>query len=415
VTRRTKILISVAILMNCAEITCPAVEYKQGILHFGNMPEIGSISFRSSFYGYNSAVNRPTTGGKKAYDYSVHIIRDGDVYRMYAGGRWRRPDVKFADGDHVMQYVSKDGAAGTWTMPHDRPEFWNGAEDGKIGVWYSSNCLEPEVMKVDGRYYLFTQVMIRPGWPIDLPGQKATTEADRIQLFTSANGSDWTRFADRGVVVNLDEPCATHLHHQELLYVPWDKDKRPFWLYVAAKVNGVYKGYSRIRSADPKTFDWKLREEGARLGQIGNQLAYAKQAPGGPLFVRITFTGDKTGRKVPTLQFSRDGMDWFWGDDGPVKLDGSRDNADNKNCYFLGISTIDGTGELEYLGNNTFHAIYGATTSDSPTAPAIFNSEIGVGDLVFTINPPTGKKDRTPSDSRGATHESPTPTKKLKP
>lgn len=377
--------VSVAILIHCAAVASPAVEYKQGTIHFKDVPGIHSISFKSAFHGYNSAVNRPLTGGKAAYDYSVDIIRDRDVYRMYAGGRWKRSGVKFADGDHVLQYVSKDGAAGTWTMPRDRPEFWNGAEDGEPGKWYSSNTLEPEVMKVGGRYFMFTQVMVRPGFPTDLPGQNAVTEADRIQLFTSPDGTDWTRFAERGVVVNLDDPCATSLHHQELLYVPWDKDKRPFWLYVAAKVNRTNEGYSRIRSADPKTFDWRRREKGANLGQLGNQLAYAKQAPGGPLFIRITFVADKTGRKVPSLQFSRDGMAWFVGDDGPVKLDGSKDDADNKNCYFLGISTIDGTGELEYLGNNTFHAIYGATTSNSPTAPAIFKSEIGVGDLIFTI------------------------------
>jgi len=384
VTPRQQVISVAAILIHCAVVVSTAVEYKESTLHFKNVPGINSISFKSAFYGYNSAVNRPMTDGRAAYDYSVDIIRDGDVYRMYAGGRWKRPGVKFADGDHVMQYVSKDGAAGTWTMPRDRPEFWNGAEDGKPGNWFSNNTLEPEVMKVNGQYYMFTQVMVSPGAPIDLPGQKATAQADRIQLFTSPNGSDWTRFAERGVVVNLDDPCATHLHHQELLYVPWDK--RPFWFYVAAKVNGTNEGYSRIRSADPKTFDWQLREKGVNLGQLGNQLAYAKQAPGGPLFVRITFVADKTGRKVPSLQFSRDGMDWFHGDNGPVRLDGSKDDADNKNCYFLGLSTIDGTGELEYLGDNTFRAIYGASTSNSPTAPAIFKSEIGVGELIFTIH-----------------------------
>lgn len=364
-----------------------AVEYKQSVLHFSNVPEIDSISFKSAFYGPKSAVDRPTTGGEPAYDYSVHIIKDGAVYRMYAGGRWKRPGIDHADGDHVMQYVSKTGAAGAWSMPHDRPEFWNGAEDGKLGVWYSNNCLEPEVVKVKGKYYLYTQVEIDGGDPIDLPGRKCTVQADRIQLFTSTNGLDWTRFAERGVVVNIDAPEQTFFHHEEVVYVPWDKDKRPFWLYVAINQNGEFKGYSRIRSADPTTFDWKLREPGVGFAQLGNQTAYAKQSPGGPLFVRMTFTGDETGRQVPSLQFSRNGMQWFSGDEGPVKLDGSKDNADNKNCYFLGISTIDGTGELEYLGNNRFRAIYGATTANAPGGAAIWSSEIGVGELIFTISP----------------------------
>jgi len=379
------IIATVVLVMLVVCSASSAVEYKQSTLHFGNLPEIESIAFKSAFYGYNSAVNRPVTGWEPAYDYSVHIIKDGGVYRMYAGGRWKRPGVKNADGDHVMQYVSKTGAAGTWAMPHDRPEFYNGGEDGHEGVWYSGNCLEPEVMKVKGTYYMYTQVEIDKGQPLDLPGRKSTTGGDRIQLFTSTNGLDWTRFAQLGVVVNIDSPEQTFLHHEELAYVPWDKDKRPFWLYVAVNENGQFKGYCSIRSADPKTFDWKLRETGAGFSQLGNQLAYAKQAPGGPLFVRITFTGDETGRQVPSLQFSRNGMEWFSGDDGPIKLDGSKDNANNKNCYFLGISTIDGTGELEYLGNNTFRAIYGATTSNSPGGADIWTSEIGVGELIFTV------------------------------
>ena len=169
--------------------------------------------------------------------------------------------------------------------------------------------------------------------------------------------------------------------------MPWDKDRRPFWLYVGVNLDGVFTGYSRIRSADPRSFDWRLREKGAAFSQLGNQLAYARQAPGGPLFVRITFTGDASGRHVPSLQFSRDGMAWFSGDEGPVLLDGSKDNDKNRNCYFLGISTIDGTGEMEYLGNNTYRAIYGATTSNSPGGGDIWYSEIGAGELIFTITP----------------------------
>jgi hypothetical protein len=252
-------------------------------------------------------------------------------------------------------------------------------------------------MKIMGTYYMYTQVQINKGVPIDLPGQKATTWADRIQLFTSHDGCNWTRFADRGVVVNIKAPHKTALHHQELVYVPWDTDKRPYWLYLAVNVDGKFTGHWRIRSADPRTFDWKLSEKCTGMWQIGNQIAYAKQAPGGPLFVRITFTTDDTGRKVPSLNFSRNGLDWFCGDEGAVKLDGSHDNSNNKNCYFLAISTIDGTGELEYLGDNTYRAIYGATTSNGPGGAAIWKSEIGVGELVFTITPRTTTTTPSPS------------------
>lgn len=359
-------------------------QYKEDTVHFSNLPEIDSIEIKSRFYGFQSAVDRDLTAGEPAYDYSVHIIKDGGLYRLYSGGRWRRPGVPHGDGDHVLQHTSPTGAAGTWTMPRNRPEFWKGEEEGHVGEWFANNYLEPEVVKVNGTYYMYTQVEIDPGAPIDMPGKTAVTQCDRIQLHISSNGSDWTRWSrQRGVVVNLDEPTRTSLHHQELIYVPWDD--KPFWMYVGATVRGVWTGYHRIRSSDPTRFDWHQRESGVGLAQLGNQMAYAKGAPGGPLFVRITSARDRTGRRVPSLQFSRDGLTWFWGDEGPTLLDGSKDNLRNRNCYFLGISMIDGTGELESRGNNTYHAIYGASTSNGPGQPHIWHSEIGVGELILRI------------------------------
>ena len=364
---------------------------KQSTLHFSSDPDIQHINLTSQFYGYQSAVDRDYTAGQLAYDYSVHVIKDQaeGIYRLYSGGRWKS---EFGDGDHILQYTSATGAGGTWTMPHpERPEWYQGDEmepwyPGQGGQWFSKNYLEPELIKVGGTYYMYSQVMILPGDPIDIPGQVAQTWADRIELHTSPDGDNWTRWEERGVVVNLDDPTRTSLHHQEMIYVPWDQNNKPYWMYVAAHEDDAFTGYHLIRSADPTTFDWQQRE-GAGLAQLGNQIGYAKQAPGGPLFVRITFTADGTSREVPSLQFSRDGKSWFWGDEGPVELDGSKDDLNNKNTYFLGLSTLDGTGELEYLGGNTYRAIYAATTSNSPGGGDIWYSEIGVGELVFEIVP----------------------------
>jgi hypothetical protein len=106
--------------------------------------------------------------------------------------------------------------------------------------------------------------------------------------------------------------------------------------------------------------------------------------------VRITFGNHPSGRQVPLLQLSRDGLRWTsTSAEGPLFLAGSEDNADNPNCYFLGISTLDGTGEMEHLGRGRFRAIYGATTSKTPVAPEIFQSEVGVGvvEMTFTAAP----------------------------
>lgn len=358
----------------------------EGKVRLSQVPEIAAVAVHSVFYGYQAAVDRDTTDGQSAYDYSVHLIKDGALYRMFVGGRWRSRRRPGGDGDHVLQFVSPTGAPGTWAMPHDRPEFWQGREEGYENAWFADNYLEPEVVKVGGTYYMYTQVQISKGAPIDIPGQVAKAWADRIQLHTSSDALNWKRYStERGVVVNLDRPADTALHHQEVLYVPWDRDGKPWWMYVAVSVNGRHLGYWRLRSSDPGTYDWRAREGPVNFSQFGNQLAYAKQAPGGPLFIRITFAHDRTGRAVPTLQFSRDGLNWFWGDGGPVKMAGSTDNDRNKNCYFLGICTINGTGELEHLGNGRYHAYYAASTSNSPVAPDIFFSEIGLGELTLHI------------------------------
>ncbi len=354
---------------------------------FPDFESIASVNVESTFFGAKAAVDRPLTGDQPAYDYSAHLIRDGEVLRLFSGGRWLRRGPGGGDGDHTLQHISTTGAPGTWKMPHDRPEFWQGGEEGKSDTWFANNYLEPEVIKVGDTYYMFTQVEVDPGQPIDIPGQRAETQCDRIQLHTSTDALNWQRWSEeRGVIVGLDDPTRTNLHHQEVIYVPWDADGKPWWMYVAANVAGQWLGYCRMRSADPTTFDWQQRERGVWFAQLGNQTGYLRQAPGGPLFLRITFTGTDDGRTVPTFQFSRDGMKWMWGDGGPVKLAGS-DDPDYPNCYFLGIETIRGTGELEYLGNNKWRAFYVATTCKTPVAPEIFHSEIGLGEVTIEITP----------------------------
>lgn len=40
----------------------------------------------------------------------------------------------------------------------------------------------------------------------------------------------------------------------------------------------------------------------------------------------------------------------------------------------MGFSTINGTGEMIYEGNNTWSFLYAATTSNSPVQPEIWHS-----------------------------------------
>ncbi|HEX8906806.1 MAG TPA: hypothetical protein VF771_18290 [Longimicrobiaceae bacterium] len=346
---------------------------------------VTSILCESDFFGYNSAVDRATTGGEPAYNYSVHLIRDHvrGGYRLFYGGRWKSAT---GDGDHVLEVTSPFGRPGTWTVSTG-PEFPQGGEEGYEGAWFSGNCIEPEVVKVSGIYYMYTQVQVPEGTPLDVPGVVAGYGgADRIQLHTSTDGETWTRWSRQtGVVVNIDDPAIGALHHQEVIHVPWDPDGRPFWMYLHRGV-GEQDRVWRLRSAQPTRFDWQLRES-TWLPELGNQIGYAQEAPGGPLFVRISFFVQGDGRMTPCLHFSRDGLAWTDGDAGRVNLEGSDNAADFRNCFFLGMSTRDGTGRLETLGNNQFDLLYGATTGSGPASPEIYTTRIGVGACRFTLNP----------------------------
>ncbi|TNJ66108.1 hypothetical protein FE784_11865 [Paenibacillus hemerocallicola] len=342
----------------------------------------GNLYFRTRFaYGLD------------AYDYSAHLIKDGTGYKLWTGGRWKTVDQNgdpilvnnenVYDGDHILYSHSPDGYQ--WFRQIERPAFYKGEEEGYSG-WWTDNTLEPEVIKVDGTYYMFWQAQIFPGQQVDT-GETATVLADRIGLSTSNDGVNWTRKTDRGVVINLASPESTKLTHQEMVYVPDDPDGKKWWMYVYYYVNGAAQSHVRIRSADPTTFDWLERETVTGMGQLGNQIGYANEAPGGRVFVRISFVKNPLANQThPTIELSRDGLLWVRDASRQYPLLATSDGpATNSNVYFLGLSTIDGTGQLEYLGSDTFRALYVAATSEAPTPPKIFKAEIGLGELQFTF------------------------------
>lgn len=372
------------------------VQFTKGTIDPSDRPPVDITKFNftatSTFDGYKSLVDRSFTGADNmmAYNYGAHLVKmsDGSGYRLYTGGRWRSEK---GDGDHVLLYTSADGKANSWQMVGDGPLFWQGGEEGAENTFYSANQLEPEVIRLpDGTWVMYSQCEIVDGTPIDdeahTPSQKGIW-ADRIQLLTSEDGVHWTRKTDRGVVINIPDAVVTALHHEEVLYVPWDKDGKSFWLYTWITVNGDQKGCVRIRSDKADTFDYNDRETVGGMAQLGNQLGYLEEAPGGPVFVRTTLM-TVNDRVVPALQFSGDGLTWAAPE---VALKGSEDDLYNKNCYFVGFSTIDGTGKIPYLGNNQWSFLYACTTANSPVADSaengygIWKSQIGGGSATLTL------------------------------
>ena len=404
-----------SVLFAAAAVTFPALAaadvatFQNDVIPLvGDAGGVAALEIESRFFGFQSAVDRDRTGGQPAYDYSVHLMRDGDRYRLFHGGRYRdrKPDGTLIDGDHSFGYYTARGDAvtgstadwqGMWPplFPGQElpsPLYLQGQYAGQPGQWFSRNTLEPEVVKVRGKYYMYSQVEIRPGERVDT-GQTATDVADRIQLHTSTNASDWTRFSDSttlGVVKYIDRPEATKLTHQEVIYDNSDPDE-PWTMYVGVIRDGTFTGHVRMKSNDPAFFNWCHREPVRGFAELGNQTGYIADAGGAPLYTRITHTVDPVGggRRVPTLQVSRDGLNWTFGAALPAPLAGSDDDGLNRSTFFLGMSTVDGQGPLEQVGGRRFKVIYGASTANSAVAGTpggdIFSSEIGVGELYVTL------------------------------
>jgi len=374
--------------------------WKTSVLNFTNLSGISQITIKSRCFGMQAAGNRDytwygTPANSPAYDYSASYVVDTSVaekYRLYTGARWvsNKPS---GDGDHIIQQRSVSGLRDSFYMPNpSAPELWNGIELGYPSVWWYANALSPLVFKVSGTYYLFWNCQINSGDHIDYPaGATATAANGRVGLATSTDGSTWTRKTDRGVILNIPNPAATGLTWPEACYNAADANGTPWYLYVWYTVNGTITNYHFMKSNDPTTFDWNTGVDigSTPLGNFGNYTGIAAEAPGGPLFVRISLSPDPNdptfaNRWSPSLEFSRDGQTFTIGD-GPAHMAGITDMVYNKNLWCFGMSQIDGI-KLEYQGNNTWHAFWAASSSnDSWTY--VFYSELASGEFTFTVTP----------------------------
>lgn len=352
-----------------------------------------NITVNSSFYGYQSLVDRDTTGGLEAYDYGAHLMFTGEDtgtrFRAFTGGRWKS---SLGDGDHILQWTSPDGTPDSWSMWTNAPEFFQGQETGSPNQWFSGNTMDAEVsLAADGKWIMFVECEIEHGQLIDIPGLTAAAQnAARLILLTSNDNKNWTMKTDRSPVINITQPTITMLHHPEAVYVPWDEDGKIYWLYFHVNVNDVQVATYRIRSNVYDTFDYNNRELVYGFAQLGNQIGYIEDAPGGPLFVRTSIVvHPQSGDFVPSLQFSRDGITWSFGDNSETLLMEGSNEPNNNNCYFVGMSTWLGRGGL--LPTTTgWEALYAPTTAKHPIVVEnepndIFRSEIGLGDFTIEI------------------------------
>ncbi len=331
-----------------------------------------------------------------AYDYSSHIIKTEDGYILYTGGLYidyNTDKYPQTDADHIMAYTSTDGK--TWFRNLDAACFYLGAELGVGGGndltpgtyenWWTGNTMEPEVIYVDGIYYMYYQCEY---YQLDKSGNRMG--ADRIGVATSTDGIHFERKTDSPALISSDiYSCFTH---QEVIYVPDDPDGKCFWMYVRYVHNNTDVKRVRIRSADPTCFDMdEDYTECTGLNHIGNQVGYISDydGEGNRLFVRMTmetYNGDGKGaRWVPSLQFSADGINWILSD---LRMAGADldipTEAERLNIFFLGFSTVNGTGEIAKTADGKAYEFYfvGGTGTAS-VAPDIFYSSEGGGYVRF--------------------------------
>ena len=336
----------------------------------GSFTRIG-IATASVLYSYD----------EPAYDYSLFGMHKDGAYRIYSGCRWADSNTG-GDGDHVMLTTSEDGVF--WKRHIEAPMFYLGNELGQQG-WWADNTLEPEVVYANGVWHMY--------WQCSFTTPKGNY-GDKIGYAASADGVHWERKTDAPAIL-CDDP-EIGFNHEEILYVPDDPDGKPFWLYTGHFVEGAFSGYVRIRSAEPDRFLFAEHEDTSGFAQIGNQLAYFTDGEGGRVFVRITFKdvteADGSVCARPTLFFSRDGLHFTAGDDcvlAGVDVTDER-TVNNRNMYFLGLVTENGTGEIPRNEDGSFELMYLATTSKSPVAPEIFSAEAGYGVVRFTVSAQEG-------------------------
>ncbi|MBQ7699413.1 MAG: VCBS repeat-containing protein [Clostridia bacterium] len=315
-----------------------------------------------------------------AYDYSTSILKKDDgTYILYNGGLYvdyNKDKYAPTDGDHVLVYTSDDGVR--WHRNLDAPAFYLGGELGVSGEWWSGNTIEPEVICVDGTYYMYWQcenyTHLENGTLIG---------HDYIGVATSTDGLHFERKTDKPVIIN--EPEYSSFDHEEVLYYPDDPDGRPYWLFVRHVIRNTSERFCRIRSDSPYEFDYRKAERLSNFNGLGNQTGWLKLDNGETLFVRITIV-ERGGKTTPALIFSSDGLKWSAVAFEMAGVDKTNAPANTgKNIYFVGFSTINGTGEIERLEDGRYRFIYGGCTSETPVAPQIFYSNAGCGECIFSI------------------------------
>jgi hypothetical protein len=159
----------------------------QSIINPTGFPGLHKFMVESEFYEHNTAVSRPE------YDYAPHLLLDttDGRYHLRFGGNWP------PGGDHILHAVSSTGGPNSWTL-RNTPDATPGIHEGHPGTWYAGNLNDPEIVRVDDRYYMFTEVQISKPDPLDTG--EPVVELNRF-AWTESFGVGWLSGWFRGLFV----------------------------------------------------------------------------------------------------------------------------------------------------------------------------------------------------------------------
>lgn len=346
--------------------------------------------------------DRPSAVGDRYpnYEYSGHTLKMGSppYYQMFYGGRCCQDSegncktnypasIFCEDGDHVRYADSNNGL--DWVrslVPVIQPGKLDDPPKPPTSYDYD-NHMDPTIIEWGGTYYMYYQVMITSqATPSLCPASDGKDrQCDKFLYATSTDLVDWIKH-DQPVIVNA--PDDTMFIFPKVIVLD---DK--VWLYFGYFAGGgaTFEGAWTIQSTDPVRFDFN-----EKIGQTG-PVGWGQHAvlwPDEPQkrvhvqVVRNWPVDRQTGYAVPTLSFSKDGINWIHGDSG-VPVDFPPVMSDKQHS-FCNIATEVNGGLNPSPGNpGKVETFYYCATFDGDNWN-VWYSDISAGRLAFVLPPTCG-------------------------
>lgn len=381
--------------------------------------------------------------GPPNYEYSGHIMKmpTSPYYRMFYGarcfydanrdcqvpvnGQYPNPNPVGGDGDHIKYAESDDGVR--WNAQETKPIIRPGRFDipwVPASNYDWNNQMDPTVIEWNGTYYMYYQKQVESEVTmgtvkIDRSMLCPKTQDDRnrdcskILLATSKDLKIWTKDNSFQPVIenalpesNFGWPKALVYKDEIWLFFPYSSS----WIYNLGDEKPQESGAYLIKSKDPTAFDFNARiklfnPQSPGAIPVGGQKAVLwPNDPQKTLFVGMDMNWNNgawptnKNPRVPTLLFSKNGVNWIYNDKPRVDHPPSGDVVvgepidfppamRNINNVFCNIATDVNGGLNPIAGNkNRIETFYYCSTFDGGSREgvgSVWDANISVGKIAF--------------------------------